>query len=207
MSNFKDRFFSRDGFSLIEVILFTLIGSIILFVTSSLSRNVSSIESFVNLKLQSRSNLEQTFSILATEIRSAAQSSNGAYPIEAATTSSLVFFSDIDQDLVFERVRYTLGTSTILKGVVEPTGNPLVYVTSTEIVKTVIDNVVVGTSTNFLDYFDSNYTGTQAPMISPINLAAVRLVKVTVYVDVNPGKAPKSTLFTETVTVRNLRSN
>ncbi len=207
MKYFKNYILARGGFSLIEVIIFVVIGAALLFVVSSLSRNVSNIEVFVNQKLQSRSDLAQTFEILVTEIRSAGQSSNGAYPISSASTSSLTFFSDVDQDSIFERVRYTLGTSTVVKGVIKPSGNPLVYATSSEVLRTVIDNVVLSTSTNLFDYFDANYTGSQAPLASPVDVSKIRMVKISVYVDTNPGKAPKPTLFTNTVTIRNLKSN
>ena len=198
-----------QGFSLVEVIIFAAITAALIFVVSSLTSNVDNIGNFVNQKLQSRSSLEQTFQMLVTEIRSAGPSSNGAYQIESATTSSLVFFSDIDQDGIFERVRYTLGTSTIAKGFIKPSGNPLVYATSSETIKDVITNVIVSTSTGaiFFNYYDSAYTGSQAAMNSPIDVSRIRVVKVSVYVDTNSGKAPKPTFFSDTITIRNSRSN
>lgn len=196
-----------QGFSLIEVVIFTAVGAAIIFVISSLTSNVSNLEEFIGQKLQSRNSVEQVFQTLVTEIRSAGPSANGSYPIESATTSSLVLFSDIDQDGVFERVRYTLGTSTVSRGVIEPSGNPLVYPTSTEMMKNVIGNVATSTNANFFDYLDSTYTGTQSPMVSPIDISKIRVVRVSVYVDTNPGKAPKPLLFSDTITIRNLRSN
>lgn len=197
----------RKGFSLIEVIIFAAIMGALIFVVSSLTSNVANIENFVNQKLQSRNSLEQTFQMLVTEIRSAGPSSNGAYQIESASTSSLVFFSDIDQDGVFERVRYALGTSTIAKGFIKPSGNPLTYATSSEIIGDVMTNVIVSTSTSLFSYFDSAYTGSQTAMTSPIDISKIRVVKVSVYVDVNPGKAPKAAFFSDTITIRNSRSN
>ena len=197
----------REGFSLIEVILFAAIGGAILFVVANMTRNVSQIEDFVNQKLKSRGDLEQTFQILVTDIRSAGASSGGAYPIESASTSSLVFYSDVDQDGIMEKVRYALATSTIRRGLVEPTGNPLVYASSSEVLTNIIENVIVSTSTNLFDYFDSTYYGSSSAMISPINISIIRVVKISVFVDTNPGKSPKPTLFSDTITIRNLRSN
>jgi len=207
MKKYIEKIYLRQGFSLVEVIIFAAITASLIFVVSSLTSNVANIENFVNQKLQSRSSLEQTFQMLVTEIRSAGPSSNGAYQIESASTSSLVFFSDIDQDGIFERVRYTLSTSTIAKGFINPSGNPLVYATSTEVVKDVMTNVIVSTSTDLFNYFDSAYAGSQAPLTSPIDVSKIRVVKVSVYADTNPGKAPKATFFSDTITIRNLRSN
>lgn len=202
-TNFKN----RDGFSLIEVIVFAAIGAAILFVVSSMTRNVGTIEEFVNQKLKSRGDLEQTFQILVTDIRSAGPSSNGSYAIESASTSSISFFSDIDQDGVMEKVRYSFGTSTIIKGVIEPTGTPLVYASSSEKSGVLIENVISSASSSFLIYYGSDYTGSEQPLASPIDVSRIRVVKITVYVDTNPGQTPKPTFFSETVTIRNLRSN
>ena len=207
MKKYLKRIYLIKGFSLVEVIIFAAITASLIFVVSSLTGNVANIENFVNQKLQSRSSLEQTFQMLVTEIRSAGPSSNGSYQIELASTSSLVFFSDIDQDGIFERVRYTLGTSTISKGFVEPIGNPLVYATSSEVMKDVMTDVIVSTSTSLFSYFDSAYTGSQASMASPIDVSKIRVVKMSVYVDINPGKTPKAVFFSDTVTIRNSRSN
>ena len=203
----KFDFKNRRAFSLIEVILFAAIGGAILFVVANMTKNVGQIEDFVNNKLKSRGDLEQTFQILVTDIRSAGPSSAGAYPIESAGTSSLVFYSDIDQDGIMEKVRYALATSTIRRGVIEPTGNPLTYASSSEILTNIIENVIVSTSTNMFNYFDSAYYGSSTALTSPITVANIRVVKVSVYVDTNPGKSPKPTLFSDTITIRNLRSN
>lgn len=198
---------ANRGFSLVEVVVVVAIGAAVLFVIISLQGNVAVLENIVSQKLQSRQDLEQTFQILVTEIRSASPSSNGAYAIESATTSSFAFFSDIDRDGIFERTRYFLSSSTIWRGVVEPTGSPLVYVTSTEIVTKAVENVVNTSSTVFLEYFGENYTGSEAVLSSPIDVQQIRVVKVSIYADVAPGEAPKPAFFTNTITIRNLRSN
>jgi prepilin-type N-terminal cleavage/methylation domain-containing protein len=200
---------SNKGFSLIEVIIVIALASAIFFVVASLRGNVSNLENLISQKLQSRQDVDQTFQILVTEIRSAGPSSLGAYPIVSAGTSTFVFYSDYDQDGIFERLRYTLGTSTVERGIVEPTGNPLVYSTSSEVVTTAIENVIVAatTSLDLFHFYDSNYTGSEAPMTSPISVADVRVVKIIVYADIAPGEAPKPVFFTNTVTIRNLRDN
>lgn len=197
----------KQGFSLVEVVIIIAVAAGIFFVVASLRGNVSDLENIISQKLLSRQDLDQTFQVLVTEVRSAGPSGLGAYPIESASTSSLVFFSDIDQDGVFERVRYSLVTSTILKGIIEPVGNPLVYATSSEIITIAIENVVVAatTSLNIFEYFDLSYTGSEAPLAEPVDVSQIRVIKIIMYVDVEPGVAPRPALFTEQVTIRNLR--
>jgi len=196
----------RSGFSLIEVIIVVAVAAGILFVISSLRVNVSGLENVINQKLFSRKDVDQAFQIMVTDIRSASPSSLGAYPLESASTSSLIFFNDFDSDGVFERIRYSLVTSTIEKGIIEPSDNPLVYSSSSETVTTIIEDVIPSTSTDVFRYFDSDYTGIEDPLpASSTSISSIRVVKVEILVDTNPGETPQPTLFTHTVTIRNLR--
>jgi prepilin-type N-terminal cleavage/methylation domain-containing protein len=198
----------REGFSLIELIFATAIFASVIFVVLSLNRNLSTIENLISQKLQSRQDLDQTFQMMVTEIRSAGNSSLGGYAIDAASTSSFVFYSDVDADGLMERVRYFLsGTSTVMRGVIKPTGNPLVYASSSEILGVSIENVVVSTSTPIFSYYDASFTGTESAMTSTAALADIRSVKVSIYADIKPKTSPKPVFFTNTITIRNLRTN
>lgn len=197
----------RNGVSLVEILLVVTISISILFAVTSFRSNLDLLQNFVSQKLQSSQDLKQTLQILTTEIRSAGPSSLGAYPIEAASTSSFVFYSDIDKDGLFEKVRYFLSTSTVQKGVTKPFGNPLVYATSSEIITTAIDNVIPSQTTPLFQYFDTNYTGSQPAIPQPVNTNQIRIVRFSVYVDVNPKSSPQPEFFTSTITVRNVRSN
>lgn len=198
---------NRAGFSIFEVVIVTALFAIVLLAVASLRGNLGVLENLINQKLQSRADLAQTLQIFVTELRSAGPSSLGSYPIEAAATSSIVFYSDVDKDGLFERLRYSFVSSTIEKGVTEPTGNPLTYATSSETVTTVVNYVVWQASTTIFTYYDTNYTGSEAAMTPPINVSDVRLVKISIYADVNPETSPAPVFFTNTVNIRNLRSN
>ncbi len=202
----------QRGFSLIEVVIVAALAVGVLFVIVSLQGNVGNLENIISQKLESRQDIEQVFQIMTTEMRSASPASNGAYAIEAATTSSFSFYSDVDGDKVYDKVRYYLATSTavtstVYRGVIKPTGSPLQYATSSEVISTAIKNVIKSTSTNFLEYYDANYTGSEPAMTSTLDLTKIRIVKVSVFADVTPGKAPKPVFFSSFVSIRNLRSN
>ncbi len=198
---------SRAGFTLFEVVLAMAIATSIIFVIAAFRRNLDQLQNFTSQKLQSRQDIDQTIQIMTAEIRSAGPSSAGAYPIETATSTSFIFYSDIDKDGLFERVRYSLGTSTIVKGVVHPSGNPLTYATSTEVVTTVVDNVVTTSSPALFAYYDLNYTGSQAPMTFPITVSQVRIVQFSFSANVNTSSSYSSEFFSQLVDIRNVRSN
>jgi len=197
----------REGVTLLEVLLVVMISASLIFVVGSFRNNLDTLQNFVGQKLQSRQDIDQTIQIIETEIRSSGPSSLGAYAIESAGTSSFAFFSDIDKDGLFERVRYFLSTSTVQRGIIKPAGNPLVYATSSEVITTAVASVIPSTSTPLFAYYDASYTGTQSAMAYPLDVTAIRVVKFSVYADIKASSSPKAEFFTTTVTVRNLRSN
>ena len=198
----------RRGFSLIEVLIASLIAVSFIFVIGAFQGNFSSLQNFTNQKLQSHQDIDQTIQMMTTAIRSAGPSSVGSYPIESAGTSSFVFYSDIHRNGIFERIRYFLGTSTMQEGIITPSGQPLVYVTSTEVVTTQINNLVFTSSTPFFRYYDTNYTGaSSSSMTYPITIANIRLVQFSFYANVNQSSTPSPEYFSQMVSIRNLRSN
>jgi hypothetical protein len=196
----------RSGFSLFEMVLAVGITAIIVIVLSKFSGTVTSIGKVINQRLQVQQDLEQTFQTLITEIRSAGPSASGGYTIESASTSSFIFYSDVERDGAMERVRYYFGTSTLQKGVTEPSSStPPLYVTSTEKIIPIISHVTISSSS--FEYFGTAATSTRSPLSSPIDIPSVRFVKVSITADVSTSSAPKPITFSNIITIRNLRSN
>jgi type II secretory pathway pseudopilin PulG len=141
------------------------------------------------------------------ELRRASVSSIGAYPLEAANTSTIVFYSNIDSDTWRERVRYFLSDKILKKGVTKPTGTPLSYNPTNEIVTTVVNDVANGTSSLFY-YYDQNYSSASGtPMSLPINITSVRMVGIKLLLEEKPNVAPAPFSIESKVEIRNLKSN
>jgi hypothetical protein len=190
-----------------EVLIVVALFVSVLIVVASLRSNLSTLDQLVGQKLQSRGDVEQALQIYATEMRSVGPSSLGSYPLESASSTQIIFFSDIDKDGLFERVRYFLSSTKIMKGVVKPTGNPLVYVSSSETYTDAVTNVISNTSTVLFKYYDALYSGTSSAMTYPLDITRVRVANISFLADVNASTSPKPEYFTETVTFRNLRNN
>lgn len=197
---------ANKGFSLIEIVIVVAIATSIVFVIGSLSGNTNVLNTLVSRELQSKSDVDQNLQIVTTAIRSATQSANGSYPIVSANSSSFVFYSNGASSGTINRVRYFLASSTIYGGVIQPTGTPAIYPTSSEIITDLVDGVsTFGTSSLFL-YYDDTYSGpTSSAMTSTIDVSSIRLVGLSFYTTVAPSSSPAPQYFSRLINIRNLR--
>ena len=199
---------SRSGFSLLEILIVIAIASAVVLVVGNFSNNISGLNVLVSQELQSKSDVNQLLQTAGNEIRSMTESGNGAYPIDVAGTTTFAFYSDINQNGSVDHVRYFLASSSIYKGVIAPTGTPASYPTSGEVVADIIDNVArPATSTPLFTYYDSSYTGSQAPLAQPVSIAAIRLVGISFMVNTNASRSSAPQYFSTLVDIRNLKSN
>jgi prepilin-type N-terminal cleavage/methylation domain-containing protein len=198
---------SNDGFTLVETLvtlaIIVIIGVVIANFGSDIFSYNYTTQNNLNAQLEGRRVLKQ----LISELRSASPSATGAYPIALAGTSSLTFFSDVTGDGTKEQLRYYLNGTSLMRGQIEPTGNPPTYPSANETTETVITNVSNPTSTPIFDYFDTNYAGTSSPLTQPVNISAIRLIRVTVIIDADPNKPPGPITVTSLGTLRNLKDN
>ena len=177
---------NRSGFSLAEVLIVVAIAASIVVVVANLNGAVNLLNGLVGQQLQSASDISDELQTMTAEIRSAETSQNGAYPIDSASTSSFAFYSDINKNGNVEHVRYFYATGTIYRGVITPTGTPVTYPTSSEVVTSIIGNIVPpATSSPVFSYYDDTYTGSQSPMTYPLLIPSVRLVDISFKVQQN----------------------
>ncbi len=200
--------FSNHGFTLIEILvavgIFLLlilgIGSILIY--SFRSRDV------IWEQLSTQNEGRKVLQDFTNELRSATASSIGAYAIESASTSSIVFYSNIDTDSLRERVRYFLSGTVLRRGVIKPTGTPMTYSAANETIVDVVHDISNGTTPLFT-YYDTNYNGaTNTSTLSlPINVTLVRAVGMYLRMDEKPNLSPTPLIVQGKVELRNLKSN
>jgi type II secretory pathway pseudopilin PulG len=134
-------------------------------------------------------------------IREAAFSSQGAYPIVSVSPHDFVFYADVDDDPLIERVHYYLTGSTLMRGILNPSGDPPDYVgtETTEAVADYVRNLSVGSST--FRYYDA--LGAEVAS-STTAYTAVRFVKVTLGINVNIATLPSQLSLYSSAALRNL---
>lgn len=195
----------QSGFTLIEVLIGIFVLGLLAVSVGVFQKNIFFLEGFFRGNLIAQQEGRSAIKEMTKEIRSMSSSSTGTYPIDTASQNSFTFYSDIDDDGLKERIRYFLDGTTLKKGVLKPTGNPVIYDNNNEVI---IDFVRDITNTDSIfSYYDSSYNGSTPPMVYPIDLVSIRLVKVKLIIDKNGSRAPSPITFTFQVTMRNLKDN
>jgi hypothetical protein len=92
------------------------------------------------------------------------------------------------------------------RGVIESSGSPPSYNPANEKTTTIIDGLNNG-STPIFEYFDSSYTGTSTPLIQPVTITQVRLIRITVKIEKDPNKSSGPIIVQSQVFLRNLKDN
>lgn len=139
-------------------------------------------------------------------VREASYGSDGSYPIVSMSTSSIVFYADVDTDPAIEKVRFYVATTsfnfqTLNQGIVNPVGDPPAY-TGAEATSTLseyVHNIDQGISA--FTYYDKN----GAEITDLTKVADLRFLTLTVVVDVNPIKSPTLLTFRSSAALRNIR--
>lgn len=136
------------------------------------------------------------------DVRETTYAENGAYPIVYMGTSTMTFYSDVDDENDVEQIRYYLDQGFLKKGVAKATGTPLGYASSTESVELVSD--YVRNLEKGVDVFTyKNASGTAITIAT--STQSLRTVDMTLVVNVNPNRLPEEFTLRGTASLRNLK--
>jgi hypothetical protein len=136
------------------------------------------------------------------DLREASYGDDGSYPIKSVSTSSITFFSDVDNDGVVEKIRLYLSNGSFYRGVTESTSTPPTYVGQPESTTTIANYVRNSSSTPIFKFYDVNGTLISS---STVPIAAIASISTSLMVDLNPLRAPDILILQETATLRNIR--
>lgn len=191
------------GFSVIETLV-----AITIFAIATIAIMTFVVQNYqflrrINEQVEAQNYARKAVKTIIKELRDANVADTGAYTIESASSTSLIFFANIDSSSDRERIRYFLEGSNLKKGVIKPSGMPIEYKPADEIITTVARYV---RNLSFL-YFDGNYTGTENPLSEPINVTQIKFARISLEVDVVPNVKPDGFVLTSEVNIRNLKEN
>lgn len=193
----------KPGFTLLEILVAMGIFLLILTGVASFLQTIFKSQNVIYTQVTNQKEARRTIEEFVKEARNASISSIGSYSVAQASSTSFTFYSDIDFDTYKEKVRYFADGAELKKGVIKPAGTPLAYNPATETVSVLAHDLIVGQT--LFAYFDKNYTGASDPMVEPINIAQIRVVKVTVVIDQLPNISPEPLTVSSQVEIRNLK--
>jgi len=132
-------------------------------------------------------------------IREAAYSSEGAYPIVSIAANDFIFYADIDNDPLIEKIHYYLSGTDLIEGIVDAAGDPPSYA-GAETLSTLSEQVRNIGQVSTFNYYDKD----GAEITNYSNKAAVRFVKVNLIVNVDPNRLPNQITLSSSAAMRNL---
>ncbi len=198
---------NNSGFTLVELLISIFIISMLTVVINSFARDVFYMSYTLSDSMSAQFDTRHIVNIMANELREAAPSNLGAYPLALTSDTAITFYSDLNNDGLEEQVRYLLNGANLLKGVTVPTGSPLTYNLTNEKITTLISGVVSSSTQPIFQYYPQSYAGTGSPLTQPVNIVSVSFVKITVIIDKNTNHAPSQVVVTSGVSLRNLKNN
>jgi len=198
----------QSGFTLVETIMTIFIFSVIMLGTSLMLRDILANTRQQYGVIDSVDGARRVANNFVKEIRNGTYGANGAYPINQATGTQLIFFSSASNTSgVISKIRYYISNNTLYKGVTNPAGSPLSYNGQTETITTLLTKMSLGSNSLFY-YYDGNYDGQGSPLTSPVNINQIKFVKINLTV-LKQLTATSNTTFTVSAgaSIRNLKIN
>jgi prepilin-type N-terminal cleavage/methylation domain-containing protein len=198
----------QGGFTLIETMLTIFIFGILMLGTTLMIKDIFSISEQQTGILSNTNQATLISDTFVNELRNGTYGANGSYTINQATDNQIIFFSTAPKrDGTVSQIRYYLTNNTLYKGVTNPGGIPLSYVGQPETITTLSTQMSMG-STPLFNYYDGNYNGSGNPLTQPVNINAVRFIKINLIVlkDVTPNSTSTFTV-TAGASIRNLKTN
>lgn len=199
---------NKRGFSLIEVIIVVGLLAIFAGLVGEFQAKIFKFNGAFQSGNFIGTDSQNIIKSVAGEIRSMSPSSAGAYPIEVASTSTFSFYNDVDNDGLKEHIRYFVASSTLMRGIIKPSGTPAVYDLVSEQFITLMSNVQNKPSEPIFNYYDSGYSESNPnPLTYPINILNIRLVEVSVILGGEADKLLAPVSVSTKVSIRNLKDN
>lgn len=192
---------SPSGFSLAETVVVIAIFSLVSVALTTMITYFYRSNAYVFQQTGAIDSASRGLSYSFKNLREASYGDDGSFPLESAATSSIVFYSDVDNDGPVERVRVYALKGTLYRVVTNSAGSPPSYTGQAPATTTIATSIVNATSTPIFRYYDAE----GVELSSPADTSKVVTVMTHLTVDLNPSRAPDIFTLRASATLRNLR--
>jgi len=193
---------SIKSFTLIETIVTVAIFALAMGAVSGFIIMGYRTQSYTWQQSQAIGEARKGIEIMVKEIREAKGGDDGSYIIEKADDFEFIFYSNIDNDELTERVRYFVEGTDFKKEAIKPTGWPIEYLEENK--ETFILSQYVRDEPPIFQYFDG--CGKELSPL-PARLKDTKLMKACLVVNIDPDRPPSEFTLESNVQIRNLKQN
>src|SRR6266481_2953183 len=190
----------RRGFTLIEMLVVIVITGLVGAAVTGTIQYFYQKNAYLLEQTDALDNARRAMLDAVRTLREASYGDDGSFPVANAATSTITFYADINNTGSVQKIRYYISNGTLFRGVTSSAGVPPVYVGQPEVTTTVASFVRNASSTPLFTYFDSTGAVLSATSTNP---ALISAVTISVWIDLNPNRAPNVFNLSETATLRN----
>jgi type II secretory pathway pseudopilin PulG len=200
--------FDQSGVTLVELMIVMVFLAIVMTSGMFFWRMISENYQIALQGTQNVIEVNDSLRKMVNELREARDGEAGSYLLLEANDNEITFFSDVDGDLLTERVRYYIEDQELRRGVVEPEGLPAVYDEGTETVRTIADQVDLQ-GLPFLTYYNQQWPGDEVnnPLSISNRLVDTRYVEVRLRLAWRDQVGVKPITLVQGVFLRNAKTN
>ena len=197
----------HKGVTLIELLIGTALSAIIIGSIVTIQMTMSDTQHILNNNSRSFNEANIAIQAITRELRNARPAATGAYPLELADDQEILFYANIDDDTEPEKIRYFLNGNTLNRGIINPTGQPPVYIEE-EKINLVIPDITNGLTPIFT-YYNGNWPTdtTNNPLPSPARLLDTKMVIVNIYLNPQSDRPEGEYHLESSAQIRNLKTN
>ncbi|OGH91330.1 MAG: hypothetical protein A2507_04715 [Candidatus Magasanikbacteria bacterium RIFOXYD12_FULL_33_17] len=204
-------FKNHKAFTLIEILVVLSIFSILMAGASWFIIGTNRDLAVMWEQLITQNEGKKTIDHVVNYVRKAETSSVGSYSLVTTTDYNLVFYANVDEDSLIEKIHFWLDADNILKQtIVKPSSTAVsdLYENGTSSTINLAENVKNIEQGNpvFL-YYNENYTGTQSALSGNFNLIDVRVVQVQLELEKDPTKTPVPLHVESKAFIRSTKTN
>lgn len=187
----------KAGFTIIELMVSVAIVTVIVYICMDYLLLAFKAARYSDEQQEAVTIARNSMDIITKEIRGANSSEQGGYPLSFIEDDEIIFFSDIDDDNIYEKIRYFVSGITLTRVINEP-GALNDYNTSGT--STSIADYINNISEPIFIYYDDNHNETDI-------INNVRLIQFNLKINVTPAIAPNDVYVKSEVNLRNLKDN
>lgn len=193
----------NSGFTLIEMIIAIAIFAIVMLAITTFFTILYKEQGTDIVKIEGTNIAGRALEKMGSEIRKMNRAENGTFAIELADGQNLIFYSDVDNDGQTERIEYLLNGTDLERKLTEP-GASLDY-SGGETITSAASYVRNGTDPIFA-YYDETYTGSEAPLACPANVTQIKVIGISMDINMNENYSSGLTHTETKIHPRNLKS-